>query len=424
MDNRDKNIIALTHVCRAWRQVFVSRSSLWTDIDCINANKTLVYLERSKSFPINLSLSRVRNLSPHDHFIQTVPHVIGRLKSICIQGTRENLQGITAHLSNPAPALEDMSIIGGREFGPKEVPILTSTLFGGDLSSLCKLRLEYVSTELPWRNMVNLTSLRLVNASPISTGQLLDFLEGALHLREVDLYFKTPTSGDTNGRLVSLTCLKRMCIWGKPSPVLLDHLLVPVGACLAAKVDLPRSPIEDHSPKFLENLRNLPSSTTIELIAGVKPQMQFSGPNGEVCMDPSNTYGDGIQFILKSLSLFDTSKTEQLKIDFENRPSTYPLHEVLLPMKDLRTLKLCRCASPNVVIHALDPREGSSGVVICPKLEDLVIEYQGTLDTEEVMEMTAARESRGAKLKSIVCLPVPVPVPVPTRARRMARPFP
>ena len=417
MDNRDKNIIALTHVCRAWRQVFVSRSSLWADIDCMNANKTLVYLKRSRSFPINLSLSRVRNLSPHDHFIQTVPHVIGRIKSIYIQGTLENLQGITTHLSHPAPTLEDMSIIGGREFGPEDVPILIPTLFGGDLSSLRKLCLEYVRTELPWRNMVNLTSLRLVNTSPISTDQLLDFLEGAFNLRDVDFCFKTPTSGDQNGRLVSLTHLKRMCIWGRPSPVLLDHLLIPVGVSLTAIVNLPRSPIEDHPPKFLNNLRNLPGFTTVEIFCGPDSQMQFSGPNGEVCLYPSNTYGDGTRFILKSLSLFDASKTEQLKIDFENHPSTYPLHEVLLPMKDLRTLKLCRCASPNVLIHALDPRKRLSGIVICPKLEDLVIEYQGTLDTEEVMKMTAAREARGAKLKFIAFLAVPVPTEVRTRPR-------
>jgi len=36
----DEELIALTHVCRAWREMFVSRSSLWTKFDRTNANKT------------------------------------------------------------------------------------------------------------------------------------------------------------------------------------------------------------------------------------------------------------------------------------------------------------------------------------------------------------------------------------------------
>jgi len=418
MNNRNKDIITLTHVCRTWRRVFVSRPSLWTDVDCTDANKALVYLERSKSFPINLSLSKIGHLPPPNHFVQIVPRVIGRLKSICIWGTLESLQGITAHLSQPAPILDSLSITGTRGFGTEDLPVLTPTLFGGDLSSLRKLRLECVRAELPWKNMVNLTSLKLVNTSPISTGQLLDFLEVASLLRKVNLCLKTPASGDQDGRLVSLTCLKKICIWGETSPGLLDHLLIPMGAYLEAPVNLPRFPIEDHPPKFLDNLRNLPGFTAMKLFGGLNSQMRFSGPNGEVCMDPLDTHGDGARFILKSLSLFDTSKTERLKIDFENKPSTYPLREVLLPMKDLRVLKLRRCTTPNVLIHALDPGKRSSGVVICPKLEELFIDYQGNLDTDEVMGMAAARESRGAKLKFIACLPLPAP----TQGRRTTGP--
>ncbi|KAF9645561.1 hypothetical protein BDM02DRAFT_3079455, partial [Thelephora ganbajun] len=50
--SRGRFVIALTHVCRAWREIFTSRSSLWTDFHCMDAEKTRVYLERSKSSPI------------------------------------------------------------------------------------------------------------------------------------------------------------------------------------------------------------------------------------------------------------------------------------------------------------------------------------------------------------------------------------
>ena len=42
----DEALVALTHVCRGWREQFVSRSSLWTSLDCTNVEKTRVYLKR------------------------------------------------------------------------------------------------------------------------------------------------------------------------------------------------------------------------------------------------------------------------------------------------------------------------------------------------------------------------------------------
>jgi len=62
-----------------------------------------------------------------------------------------------------------------------------------ELSSLHKLRLEYVSTEPPWRNKVNLTAFRLVCLLRPSFGQILDFFENAPHLHEVELCFATLT---------------------------------------------------------------------------------------------------------------------------------------------------------------------------------------------------------------------------------------
>ena len=57
-------------------------------------------------------------------------------------------------------------------------------------------------------------------------------------------------------------------------------------------------------------------------------------------------------------------------------------------------------AKAQISIHALKPGGGSSGVVACPELEVLFIKCKETLDVERVVGMAAARESRGAKLKS------------------------
>ncbi|KAF9643012.1 hypothetical protein BDM02DRAFT_3074673, partial [Thelephora ganbajun] len=48
----DKNLIVLTHVCHGWRKALVGHSSLWTRLDCADAEKTRTYIERSKSLPL------------------------------------------------------------------------------------------------------------------------------------------------------------------------------------------------------------------------------------------------------------------------------------------------------------------------------------------------------------------------------------
>jgi len=262
--------------------------------------------------------------------------------------------------------------------------------------------LESVCTELPWRNMVNLTSLMLIDASPVSMRQLLDFFESSPHLHEVELSFTTPTHDTEDGRLVSLAHLKSMYIDGGPSSDLLGHLLIPAGARLTAEVELPEPPIEDH-PRFLDNLRNLPGFTAVQLNCGQYPRMEFRGPNGEVIMELGNetTPDDGTRLVLGSLALFDTSETKQLEIDPTGHPSSYPPHHTLLLMKNLHTLKLHRCGSPHIFIHALDPSKSPEGVMVCPRLEEFVIRGGEKVDIENVIEMAAARKSRGATLKFV-----------------------
>ena len=183
-------MVTLTHVCRGWREIFISCSSLWTCLDCENADKTRVYLERSKSSPITLWLDRGERLRADDPFFEIDPRAISHLKYLDIQGSTENLQDITRQLSHPAPLLEKLTIeIDNIGHGPRRGPVALTALFNGDLSSLRELTLHCIHTSLPWRNMVNLTSFLLAYPPPgeISTVQLLDFFDSAPHLREVEL---------------------------------------------------------------------------------------------------------------------------------------------------------------------------------------------------------------------------------------------
>ena len=388
--------------------MFTSRSSLWTDFDCIDEDKTRVYLERSKSSPIRLQLARDGGLTPSDPFSEIIPHAIGRLKALYIEGTPEHLKDIAARLSHPAPLLEILFLHGGCESTPHRSPMLTPALFNGDLSSLHELCLVSIRTELPWRNMVNLTLFVLAYMSPseVSVSQVLDFLEGAPHLHEIQLHFTTLTSCAQDERLVSPACLKRIEINScGPSSLLLNHLLIPVGAELTIEAESLSSLIKDHLPRSLDNLGNFSNFTTIRLdLDRSHPGIQFSGPNGQVNTTTPASRADPTCLVLESLAQFDTSKIERLEIDRGDSPSSGPPYRALLPMKALRTLTISQCNSPHTFIGALHPDMSSSEAVVCPKLEELTLVLRtdwGVFDIKRVTGMAAARASNGAKLKSV-----------------------
>ena len=378
----------------------MSRSSLWACFDCKDADKTSVYLERSKSSLISVSLNRDRDLSPSDPFLQIIPHAIGRLKSLFIKGTRQNLQGIAAHLFLPAPLLEDLSIDGSCNFMERYNPVVATELLDGNLSSLRKLRLQFVRTELPWRDMINLTSFKLAHTSPgeVSIVHLLDFFESTPNLRKIELYAATPTSGAQTRRLVSLNRLEWLYILeGGPSFLLLDHLLIPASAKLITQVD-PLDPL----PRCLDG--NLSNFTKICLSASEPyPSVQFSGPNGRIDVVPEIPQTNTTRFAFESLARFDTSKAKRLEID-NAKPSSRDLpYQTLLRMEGLLSFMLSRCQSPHIFIDALRPNT-SSEAVVCPKLEELILVlriHSETLKIKDVVEMAAARALRGAKLKSV-----------------------
>jgi len=338
----------------------------------------------------------------HRPFFKIVLHAIERLRSLSVDPA--NMREIIPDLSSPTPLLEELSVRGCGGGGvPRHSPMLTSTLFNGDLSSLRKLYLENVVTELPWRNMVNLTTLVLVNVSQPSVKRLLDIFECAPHLCAVELHSASPSSDAQNGWLVSLGSLKSMRINGSGRPsLLLDHLLILVGAHLEVEVDLP-SPSIGNRPRFFDNPRNLPDFTTVKLLSGrtLGSRIEFSGPNGQVTIFPSVFRPNNPCLSLESLVHFDTSKTERLEIRYGFAPASDSPQQTLLPMKDLSTLVLDRYGRPHAFISALDPSTSLSGVMVCPKLEEFNIEVDEVVDIKRVIGMAEARALRGAKLKRV-----------------------
>ena len=406
---REKIAIVLTHVCRAWRELFISLASLWTNFRCVDADETRSYLERSKSAPISLRLERPAGLFWNDPFPEVAPHIIGRLKCLAVQTTPGHLEDIARHLVHSAPLLEALLINGGHH-DSGFTSTLTTELFDGDLASLRQLFLFSVNTQLPWRNMDNLTSFSLGYTSEpnISVGQIIDFLGSAPRLLRIKLFFAAPASGAhaQNRRSVTLAYLRRLSIFGSQRPSsFLDHLVIPVGAKVSTVFSSPGPNIDDHLPRSLENLRNFSHFTKITLryksnyphepLASIR----FTGPSGQVSVTSSRPTPDTMYVVPQSLARFDTSKTQCLEIigsDF-----TTGFYLALLPLKNLRTLIISGSSDTFTFFLAMDPTFSPDGSIVCPKLEELNFSNCDGFDIDSMADIAEARASKGAPLKLV-----------------------
>ena len=411
----DKNLITMTHVCRSWRELLITRPSLWVRLDCENADKTQVYIERSELSPLKLSL--------RDHggwaylkeaFLLAVPH-ISRLKSLTISGTADTLRNLAPHLSRPIPLLSELAI----NINSYPIPVLDTSLFNGNLSSLCSLALCRVITHLPWKNLSKLTTFKFSCVrGETSITQLLDFFEDAYHLRDIVLHYSIPPSSDAPpGRVVSLPHLNKLTIRDNLAhSTLLNHLYIPAGASLTLNFDFigDETPVSDFLPKTPENLGNIfPISSVNISFDGVGKHVRLGGPNGGLyVLGHLIDWEEGAAFtldrqILRSLSRFDLSGTQRLAVAQYQPPTvdtvdkSAPYH-ILSRMKDLHTLTLTHCNNLSFIL-ALNPDQNSLKYAPCPKLEELVLYVEGpeSFNVEELMSMAKERVSGGVKHSSI-----------------------
>ena len=358
-------------------------------------------LDCSGSSPISAWLERYQGPPPHDPPLQVIPHAIAQLKSVVIHGRPEKIQEVTAQLSHPAPLLESLRIEVEDTHLPEDGPMIATTLFNGDFPSLHDLDLQGPCTELPWRTMVNLTSLKLAYTSwvELPAGQLLDFFESTPRLRKVQL--ANLALGAYGGRSVPLPCLKRMDIIGGDSPALLfDHLLIPVGAKLTTRGDQRHSA---YLPSSFGPIRDLTGFRVHLHVGGFYPSTRISEQTVEINIVPATPQAAATSDtcrVLESLAQFDSSKTERLRLaggDLLLRDGC-ALYGLFFAMKGLRTITISRCKNVSKIFGWLDD------IDMCPKLEELVVDARGDgekLDTERMIRMAATRATMLVKLKSV-----------------------
>ena len=415
-DRRDKSLIAMTQVCRGWRDVLIRCSLLWTSLNCVDFDKTRVYIERSRSSPLEVSLNESKSpcyrMGP---FLLVVPH-IGRVDSLAVVGGASLLQNLMKYFSCPIPLLRNLTIRLDCGFPPA----LSAELFNSDLSSLCKLTLAGVIPHLPWQNIPKLTTFTLfdIPGEKISVARLLDFFTNAPLLNLIQLFSMPETSDAHPRRVVSLPCLKVLAIsaGSAHSSILLNHLCIPTGALLHLGFDFTgeESPLPKVLPKTPENLQNALHITSACLRFGLTFFVRFKGPSGELHMNaPRSEWALSTSVVpdrrfLQSLDYFDLSRIQRLAVRTYEHPGLEeidisPPSHILGITKDLRTLLLNKGNNLPFIL-ALNPGKNASDRVLCSKLEDLIfyVDNRKSFNTPELMNMAKERASKGAKLRSIL----------------------
>ena len=417
--DRDTGLIRLTHVCRGWREIIVSHPLLWSRLDCTNVGKTKLYIERSKSCPLDICIKPGRSTFYREQaFLLAVQH-IDRLRTLSVSGNpTEVLPVLVKHFSRPIPLLNTLNIT----LDSYQAPLLPDGLFDGDLSSLRELSLTGVTMPLPWGDLSSLTTFNLchIPEDEILSTQLLDFFESVPRLRHIQLRDSIPNSSDApTERVISLPRLEDLSIVAQaPHSVLLDHLSIPIGALLRLEFAFGggESPIPTYTPKSLENLQNVSHITATNLYFGSERRsVRLNGPSGGLYIFGNRTNECGqpnigvTRFLQPLLDQFNISRSQRLTITLcHYRPrasaqiETWIVYQTLHSMEDLRTLTLARCTN-RPFIFSLNPKKNSSKTLLCPKLEGvtLYIKHPDQYRINELLSMVKERALRDAKLSAI-----------------------
>ena len=403
----DKDLIALTHVCRSWRDTFTSRSSLWTRLCFKDINKTCTYIQRSQYSPLEF---RLGDDVIDGAFSSAVPH-IRRLKSLTING-KEALRVLKHFRCHVPPLLEKLDI-----YVDQNRWRLNSAPFNGDLPSLQELRLCGATTNCHWKNLANLRIVRLRSVFPPHTlTHLLDFFESAPLLHTVSLEGSIEGSPVTPpDRMVSLCHLKVLTIRGKPQhSILLNRLHIPVGASLTSQSETysEEFPYPDYFPERSPNLENLSRITAINLFfSRYDVRVRLSGPSGSLCILvhwwdlsslPFPARPQVFRFLAPTIPTIERLAVSSYPPTNPMEGERCPIFQTLSSANHLRTLTLAQCDC-RPFTRALDPEENPSDPLLCPTMEELVLyaEFLPPFYVDDLIKMAKNRASRGVKLPSI-----------------------
>jgi hypothetical protein len=274
--------------------------------------------------------------------------------------------------------------------------------------------LENVSPKKTWNNLANHRVLHLGHRFFWqSVTLLLDIFESVPLLHTVNLHGPIRGPSEMPERIVPLHHLKALYFLGKdPHLTLLRHLHIPVGALLVSGFTFRGGefPLLNYLPERSPNFNNLSHVTSVNLLLDcVQKNVRLSRPSESLRMqalmedkNPPFSYTANCQ-ILHSLrnqmSSVGRVTITEYRDSMSPKVEECPIFQTLLSPKHIRTLILIDCDN-RPFARALDPEGNPSNVVLCNKMEELVLYVRrwSLFDAGQLDRTVKNRASRGAKL--------------------------
>ena len=402
------DLIDATHVCRYWRSALISSPRLWT---CFSFkfnpdfDRTLTYLGRSKSVPIDVSLNIDLSRSPE--VLSYLSPRIAETRSLILQGIHG--AHVSSSLScNPAPSLQHLELYSREgsdrlpdDFLGRQAPSLRFVSFNG----ICPT----FESPFPLPNLTEFSLYLPGGAGSVRMNALFRFFSDSPLLQKICVSVYSQTTHDVSvERIVTLESLAE-----------LDYDCN-LGSQVLSFLKLPR----------LQKLRvtSSPGPTEVQKLADILPydgRALLAGATGMVyCSDDSilriDLVGNGIDV---SIGTFHTSEhpttvdwfsdqacipfgqIEDLKIGAFPIAAAFPID--VFALENLRVLRITlwdvQAIDGFLQLFHPDPILG----VPCRCLQEIECTYWGLLGPLSRPLISLARERREAGYKlELISLPV------------------
>ena len=370
----EQDLVAATHVCRHWRSVLISSPSLWNCFrlhSSYDLDRTLTYLERSKSAPIDISISAdsPRDLDVLDHLAPQ----IARTRSLIIRVSHD-IHAVFLLLCNSAPSLQHLEI---RAFD--SVKPLPENFLGRQTPSLRSVRFSCVRPEFEsFPPLPNLTEFHLFlpeSAGPFHMGALFRFFSDCPVLQKVGINIRGQiVQGIAQGRVISLESLVELEYVCHFNDLILPFLRLP---------RLKKLWVTSLGPGQVHNLADTLPHDGHTLLAGVTKilyyfdifarllRVKLSGNGvdvslGEFCATDATTVD-----WLSDQTLIPLGQIEDLKVEGSPFTTGFPIS--FFALENLRVLRVALWDSQftEELLRLLHPAPGTG--VPCPSLRE--IEY-------------------------------------------------
>jgi len=184
LHTREQDLVTATHVCQHWRSTLISTPSLWSCFrfqSSPDLDRTLTYLERSKSALIDISID-IDSRGDHEALDYIAPH-ISRTRSLIIHDSLD-IRAASLLFCNPAPSLQRLEFYTFESFVSlpdnflgRQAPLLRSISF----SRICPT----FESPFPLPNLTELYLFMPEDSGPFRISGLFQFFSDSPVLQNI-----------------------------------------------------------------------------------------------------------------------------------------------------------------------------------------------------------------------------------------------